>query len=69
MVALGVGVAKETLVKIAERGNMKAEDTPASNVIHIREIPGTMPRFFEAAEEEGCCAEWGQLGQIVVRRK
>ena len=69
MVALGVGVYKDTLTRIAEKGNMKAEDTPAYNVIRISKIPCATPRFFEAAEEEGCRAEWGQLGRIVVRRK
>lgn len=68
MVVLGVGVSKDILTKIAEKGNMKAEDTPASNVIRISKVPGTTPRFLEAAEEEGYRADWGQLGQIVVRR-
>lgn len=69
MVVLGIGVYKDTLTRIAEKGNMEAEDTPASNVIRIHEVSVAAPRFFEAAEEEGCHAEWGQLGQIVVRRK
>lgn len=67
MVVLGVGVSKDILTRIAEKANMEAEDTPASNVIHISKVPSATPRFFEAAEEEGCRAEWGQTGQIIVR--
>ena len=69
MVVLGVGIAKEDLLKIAEKGNMIAKDTPASNVICIHAVEGATPRFFEAANDAGCIAEWGQYGRIVVRRK
>ena len=69
MVVLGVDVAKEILVEIAEKGNLKAEDTPASNVIRVHRVPGKVPKLFEAAQEEGFRAEWGQLGRIIVRRK
>lgn len=67
MVVLGVGVYKDTLKEIAEKGNMRAEDTPASNVIRIH--AADIPRFFEAANDAGYIAEWGQYGRIVVRRK
>lgn len=67
MVVLGVDVTKEELLEIAEKGNMMAEDTPASNVIRIH--AADTPRFFEAANDAGYIAEWGQHGQIVVRRK
>ena len=69
MVVLGVGVAKETLVKIAEKANLEAEDTPASNVIRVHRVPGKVPMLFDTARKEGYIAEWGQLGQVVVRRK
>ena len=68
MVVLGVDVTKEELLKIAGKANMKAEATPASNVIRISVAPDRAPRFFEAAVQGGCRAEWGQQGQIVVRR-
>jgi hypothetical protein len=55
------------LLKIAEKGNMRAEDTPASNVIRIHSVDA--PRFFEAAYDAGYVAEWGQYGRIVVRHK
>jgi hypothetical protein len=58
MVVLGIGIAKEDLLKIAEKGNMRAEDTPASNVIRIHSVDA--PRFFEAANDAGYIAEWGQ---------
>lgn len=67
MVVLGAGVTKEELLEIAEKGNMRAEDTPASNVIRIHSAD--MPRFFKAANDAGYIAEWGQHGRIVVRRK
>ena len=67
MVVLGVGIYKDTLKEIAENGNMRAEDTPASNVIRIH--AADIPRFFEAANDAGYIAEWGQHVQIVVRRK
>lgn len=69
MVVLGVGIYKDTLKEIAEKGNMRAEDTPAFNVIRIHAVKGALPRFFEAADDAGCIAEWGQYGRIVVRRK
>lgn len=68
MVVLGIDVYKDTLKEIAEKGNMMAEDTPASNVIRIHAVEGASPRFFEAANDAGCIAEWGQYGRIVVRR-
>ena len=69
MVVLGVGVYKDTLKEIAEKGNMRADDTPASNVIRIHAVEGASPRFFEAADDAGYIAEWGQYGRIIVRRK
>lgn len=67
IVVLGVGVTKEDLLEIAEKGNMMVEDTPASNVIRIH--AADTPRFFKAANDAGYIAEWGQYGRIVVRRK
>lgn len=69
MVVLGIGVYKDALKEIAENGNMRTEDTPASNVIHIHAVKGVTPRFLEAANDAGCIAEWGQYGRIVVRRR
>lgn len=69
MVVLGVGVYKDTLKEIAEKGNMRVEDTPASNVIRVHRVPGKVPMLFDTARKEGYIAEWGQLGQVVVRRK
>ena len=69
MVILGVDVTKEDLLEIATDANVEAKDTPASNVIRIHAVEGASPRFFEAADDAGYIAEWGQYGRIIVRRK
>ena len=69
MVVLGVDVTKEELLKIATEANVEAKGTPASNVINIKFDNGSFARFVQTAREEGYCAEFGQLGQIVVGRK
>lgn len=66
MVILGVGVDKEKLLEIASKANMKAEDTPASNVIRVSQVPGIPARFREAAAEMGYTAEWGVAGTLIV---
>lgn len=67
MIILGVGVVKERLLEIASKSNMKAEDTPASNVIRVSQIPGIPARFREAAAEMGYTAEWGETGTLIVK--
>ena len=67
MVILGVGVVKEKLLEIASKSNMKAEDTPASNVIRVSQIQGIPPRFREAAAELGYTAEWGRSGVLIIK--
>lgn len=67
MVILGVGVDKEKLFEIASKSNMKAEDTPASNVIRVSHIPGLPARYREAAAEMGYTAEWGATGTLIVK--
>lgn len=68
MVILGIGVDKAQLLEIASKASMKAEDTPASNVIRVSSSGAPM-RLLEAAAEMDCTIEWGQRGQLVVRRK
>lgn len=67
MVVLGVGVDKAKLLEIASKSNMKAEDTPASNVIRVSSVPGIPARFREGAAEMGCTAEWGETGTLIVK--
>lgn len=67
MVILGIGICKAKLLEIASKSNMKAEDTPASNVIRISGIPGIPARFRKAAAEMGFTAEWGETGTLIVK--
>lgn len=68
MVILGIGVDKAQLLEIASKADVKSEDTPASNVIRVSS-PGAPMRLLEAVVEMGYIVEWGQRGQLVVRRK
>ena len=67
MVILGGGVDKATLLEITSKSNMKAEDTPASNVIRISSAPGIPARFRKVAAEMGYTAEWGETGTLIVK--
>ena len=67
MVILGIGVNKEKLLEIASKSNMRAENTLASNVILVSQVPGIPARFREAAAEMGYTAEWGAAGTLIVK--
>lgn len=68
MVILGVGVDKAQLLEIASKADIKSEDTPASNVIRVSS-PGAPMRLLKTAAEMGCIVEWGQHGQLLVKRR
>ena len=69
MVVLGIDVYKDTLKEIAEKSNMMAEDTPASNVIRIKFDGGSFTRFVQTAYKIGYNVSYGQLGQLLVKKE